>query len=104
MVAACCCQAMPSLSGPPPRYFTLGQTTGKSGERRMVLTFNGKVSRACPAQSYLFPPHKIKKTPKPMDLRTAVAAVCGAAHGGQHSLILPLGRRSLVGQKCCLVP
>ena len=34
---------MLSLPGPLPRYFTLGETTGKEGEKRMVLTFNGKV-------------------------------------------------------------
>lgn len=32
-----------------------------------------------------------------LDLRTAVAAACGAARGGQHGVIAPSGSRGAVG-------
>ena len=85
---------MLSLPGSPPRYFTLGETTGKAGERRMVLTFNGKVRRACArrtaADAYFVAAAQEAGSERSLDLRAAVAAACGAARGGQHGVRLLL--------------
>ena len=82
---------MLSLPGPLPRYFTLGEVTGKEGEKRMVLTFNGKVRRACagcPAAAACSVPVAPRAVlSMSLDQRSAVAAAFGAARGGQHRVI-----------------
>ena len=93
--------AVRAYLGPLPRYFTLGEATGKAGEKRMTLTFNGKVRRACAgrpaAAACSAPAAQEAGVALSLDLRAAVAAACGAARRGQHGVRLLLADAALWG-------
>jgi hypothetical protein len=80
---ACSMLAREPLAASARRYYTVDQTTGKAGEKRMVLTFNGKVR--CRRLAHALPPAQPGVTDATRR-SAAVAAACGAARRGQHGV------------------